>query len=59
MSDKFRNGIKCCKIYGNFAEIGIKRYFFFEIRKRPKNGQFILFLAKCFKKGQIRLIWPF
>jgi hypothetical protein len=39
--------------YGNFAEEGLKRYYFPQNLKRPKNDQIILFLTNCFKKGQM------
>ncbi len=45
----------------NFAKTVQKRYYFQQDLQKAKkwpNGQIILFLANCFKKGQIKLIWP-
>ncbi len=53
----FWNFIKYCMFCRNLAKIGLKDTGFFKIKKRP-NVHIILFLENCFKKGQIRLIWP-
>ncbi len=56
MSKIFWNYIKCCMFCCNLAKIGLKRYYFLQdwkkAKKRP-NGQIILFLENCFKKGQM------
>jgi hypothetical protein len=45
----------------NLAKIGLKRYYFLQDQKKAKkrpNGQIILFLENCFKKGQKATLPP-
>jgi hypothetical protein len=53
---------KMLYVLHTFCQNRKKRYYFHQdcrkAKKRP-NGQIILFQAKWFKKGQMRLIWPF
>ncbi len=51
ISNKFWNIIKCCMFCLNLTKVGLKRYSFLQDWKKP-NGQIILFLKSCFKKGQ-------
>ncbi len=70
ISNKFWKIIICWMFCWNLAKIGQKRYYYLHDRKKAKkrpNGQIILFLENCFKKGQMATlpfpsshqIWPF